>query len=182
MADSNRPCTMCYQSTANTLTSRPGSMKVEQSCVPVWRALAYLIQIKQKGLPHWQAAVAWWESRLQMTGPMGERTELCFFPASEATGLHNVHPTWAGTFVLAALGASFRGKHFFLSDSDCLPVLYLPLICGRRPTLPDFHWVQRSPRKMPHPLLQHQRFQHDCYVRDTVKVHPIKKWDKGQSW
>ena len=50
VANSNQPCTMCYQSTANTLTSRPGSMKVEQSCVPVWRALAYLIQIKQKWL------------------------------------------------------------------------------------------------------------------------------------
>ena len=33
---------------------------------------------RDPGLPHWQAAVAWWESRLQMTGPMGERTELCF--------------------------------------------------------------------------------------------------------
>ena len=33
-----------------TLTSRPGSMKIEKSCVPVWRALAYLIQIKQKCL------------------------------------------------------------------------------------------------------------------------------------
>ena len=77
---------------------------------------------RDPGLPHWQAAVAWWESRLQLTGPMGERTELCFFPASEHTGLHNVHPTWAGTFVLAALGASFPGKHFFLLDSDCLPV------------------------------------------------------------
>jgi len=77
---------------------------------------------RDPGLPHWPAAVAWWESRLQMTGPMKERTELCFFPASEATGLANVHPTWAGTFVLAALGASFPGKHFFLVDSDCLPV------------------------------------------------------------
>jgi len=50
-------------------------------------------QTHNPGLPHWPAAVAWWESRLQMTGPMGERTELCFFPATEATGLHNVHPT-----------------------------------------------------------------------------------------
>ena len=50
VANSNRPCTMCYQSTANTLTSRLESMKVEQSCAPVWRALAYLIQIKQKWL------------------------------------------------------------------------------------------------------------------------------------
>ena len=79
-------------------------------------------EVRDPSLPHWQAAVAWWESRLQMTGPMGERTELCFFPATEHTGLHNVHPTWAGTFVLAALGASFPGKHFFLLDSDCLPV------------------------------------------------------------
>ena len=34
---------------------------------------------RNPGLPHWPDAVAWWESALQMTGPMGERTELCFF-------------------------------------------------------------------------------------------------------
>ena len=68
------------------------------------------LKVRDPSLPHWQAAAAWWESRLQMTGPMGERMELCFFPATEHTGLHNVHPTWAGTFVLAALGASFPGK------------------------------------------------------------------------
>ena len=39
-------------------------------------------------------------------------TELCFFPASEATGLHNVHPTWAGTFVLVLLEPHFRAKTF----------------------------------------------------------------------
>ena len=49
---------------------------------------------RDPGLPH-----------LQMALPPGYCTELCFFPASEVTGLHNVHPTWAGTFVLAALGA-----------------------------------------------------------------------------
>lgn len=73
-------------------------------------------------LPHWPAAAAWWESRLQMMGPNNERTELCFFPATEHTGHQNVHPTWAGTFVLAALGAAFPGIHFLLLDSDCLPV------------------------------------------------------------
>ena len=73
------------------------------------------------GLPHWPAAVAWWKSRLQMTGPMGERSSV-FFPATEATGLANVHPTWTGTFVLAALEASFPRKHFLLVDSNCLPV------------------------------------------------------------
>lgn len=71
-------------------------------------------QTGNPGLPHWPAAIVWWESRLQMTGPMGERAELCFFPATEATGFANVHPTWAGTFVLAALGASFPGKTFLL--------------------------------------------------------------------
>ena len=41
---------------------------------------------------------------------VGERTELCFFPATEATGLAKVHPTWAGTFVLAALELRSRQK------------------------------------------------------------------------
>ena len=36
--------------------------------------------VRDPGLPHWQAAVAWWESRLQMTGPMGERTGTLLFP------------------------------------------------------------------------------------------------------
>ena len=38
------------------------------------------------------------------------------------TGLHRVHPTWAGTFVLAALVAVFPGINFILLDSDCLPI------------------------------------------------------------
>ena len=76
----------------------------------------------QHGLPHWPAAVAWWHSRLQMVGPSNEKTELLSFPATEHTGLHHVHPTWAGTFVLAALVAVFPKTHFILLDSDCLPV------------------------------------------------------------
>ena len=77
---------------------------------------------KQEGLPHWPAAVAWWQSRLQLVGPKQEKTELLFFPACEQSGLHRVHPTWAGTFVLAALVAVFPGINFILLDSDCLPV------------------------------------------------------------
>ena len=76
----------------------------------------------QDGLPHWPAAVAWWRSRLQLVGPKQEKTELFFFPACEQTGQHHVHPTWAGTFVLAALVAVFPGVNFILLDSDCLPV------------------------------------------------------------
>ena len=135
---------------------------------------------RDPGLPHWQAAVAWWESRLQMTGPMGERTELCFFPASEATGLHNVHPTWAGTFVLAALGASFPGKHFFLLDSDCLPVtLFEAFDLWQEAYLTRFPLGAEEARRMPHPLLQHQRFQHDCYVRDTREGTSHQKMGQG---
>ena len=77
---------------------------------------------KQEGLPHWPAAVAWWQSRLQLVGPKQEKTELLFFPANEQSGLHRVHPTWAGTFVLAALVAVFPGINFIPLDSDCLPV------------------------------------------------------------
>ena len=76
----------------------------------------------QDGLPHWPAAVAWWHSRVQLIGPHQEKTELLFFPATEETGLHRVHPTWAGTFALAALVAIFPGINFILLDSDCLPV------------------------------------------------------------
>ena len=40
--------------------------------------------VRDPGLPHWQAAVAWWESRLQMTGPMGERTGKTQYPNGAA--------------------------------------------------------------------------------------------------
>ena len=73
-------------------------------------------------LPHWPAAARWWHSRLKLIGPHKEKTELLFFPVSETTGLHHVHPTWAATFVLAALVAVFPGLNFALLDSDCLPV------------------------------------------------------------
>ena len=45
-----------------------------------------------------------------------------YFPIGQASGLHNVHPTWAGTFVLAALCLVFPGLHIVLLDSDCVPV------------------------------------------------------------
>ena len=45
-----------------------------------------------------------------------------YFPISQASGLYLVHPTWAGTFVLAALCLVFPGLHIVLLDSDCVPV------------------------------------------------------------
>ena len=79
-------------------------------------------QRQDPSFPHWPAAARWWHSRLKLMGPHKEKTELLLFPISESTGLHHVHPTWAGTFVLAALVAVFPGINFVLLDSDCLPV------------------------------------------------------------
>ena len=83
--------------------------------VPFW--LHYWVS-----LPHWPAAARWWHSRLKLIGPHREKTELLLLPNSESTGLHQVHSTWAGTFVLAALVAMFPGINFVLLDSDCLPI------------------------------------------------------------
>ena len=64
-------------------------------------------QRQDSSLSHWPAAARWWHSRLKLIGPHKEKTELLLFPISASTGLHHVHPTWAGTFVLAALVAIF---------------------------------------------------------------------------
>ena len=60
-------------------------------------------------LAHWPAVAAWWSSRLRHVGPGDEQVDL-------------VHPTWAGTFVLAAMVFLFPDTHFVLLDSDCVPV------------------------------------------------------------
>ena len=73
-------------------------------------------------LRHWPAVAAWWKSRLVMLGPTNESCDLVFFPLGTNSGLSNIHPTWAGTFVLAALCLVFPQKHFILLDSDCVPV------------------------------------------------------------
>ena len=48
-------------------------------------------------------------------------------PNSESTGLHQVHPTWAGTFVLAALVAMFPGINFVLLEATACLLPYLKL-------------------------------------------------------
>ena len=70
---------------------------------------------------HWPTVAAWWKSRMLLTGPAQEQCDLAFFPISAASGLKNIHPTWAGTFVLAAL-CLFPKKHLILIDHDCIPV------------------------------------------------------------
>ena len=67
----------------------------------------------------WQPA-----SRACMQGPARELCDVVFFPVSQASGLHLVHHTWAGTFVLAALCLVFPGLNIVLLDSDCVPVFF----------------------------------------------------------
>ena len=116
-------------------------------------------------LPHWPAAARWWHSRLKLIGPHKEKTELLLFPISAATGLHHVHPTWAGTFVLAALVAMFPGINFVLLDSDCLPVtlfevedLWTEAFLARYPA----HSESGIPKT--HPLRAFARFRTDPRV------------------
>ena len=58
---------------------------------------------EQESLVHWPTVEAWWASRLALHGPARELCGLLFVPISQSAGLEHVHPTWAGTFVLAAL-------------------------------------------------------------------------------
>ena len=43
-------------------------------------------------------------------------------PIDQTAGLEHVHPTWAGTFALAAFVFLFPGVHCVLLDSDCVPI------------------------------------------------------------
>ena len=86
-------------------------------------------------------------------------------PISATTGLHHVHPTWAGTFVLAALVAMFLGINFVLLDSDCLPVtlfevedLWTEAFLARFPAHSDGGIPQA------HPLSAFTRFRTDPQV------------------
>ena len=83
-----------------------------------------LTKVEEVGptLAHWPAVAAWWSSRLRHLGPGDEQVDLVFVRAAKETGLHLVHPTWAGTFVLAAMVFLFPNIHFVLLDSDCVPV------------------------------------------------------------
>ena len=70
-----------------------------------------------ESLSHWPTVEAWWKRRLTMYGPAEKLCDLLYIPISQ-----EVHPTWAGTFVLAALSFLFPGLHLILLHSDCVPV------------------------------------------------------------
>ena len=52
---------------------------------------------------------------------------MVFVPIGAATGLHHVHPTWAGTFVLDACVFLMPNKHFALIDRNCIPVIFFEI-------------------------------------------------------
>ena len=80
------------------------------------------VATQETTLAHWPAVAAWWSSRLHYVGPSNEQVDLVFVRAHKGTGLNFVHPTWAGTFVMAALVFLFPNTDFILLDSDCVPV------------------------------------------------------------
>ena len=61
------------------------------------------------------------KARASTIGPLRKRSTAIHVPISEDTGLHRVHFTWAGTFVLESLVFLFPDKHFVLIDTDCVP-------------------------------------------------------------
>ena len=137
-------------------------------------------QRRDSSLPHWPAAARWWHSRLKLIGPHREKTELLLFPNSESTGLHQVHPTWAGSFVLAALVAMFPGINFVLLDSDCLPItlfevedLWTEAYLARFPA----HSNSGIPRA--HPLRAFKRFCNDPNVVDTQQQVSSTRMGQG---
>ena len=62
----------------------------------------------EPSLQHWPAVAAWWSSRACMLGPAQERCDVVYFPISQASGLHQVHTTWAGTLSLRPFAWSSR--------------------------------------------------------------------------
>ena len=84
---------------------------------------------------------------------------------SSPFGLHHVHPTWAGTFVLAALVAMFPGINFVLLDSDCLPVtLFEVEDLWTEAYLARFPAHSESDIPQTHPLRAFARFSKDPQV------------------
>ena len=83
------------------------------------------------GLSHWPMVAAWWKERLRYVGPYGELTTVVFVHISDDTGLHKVHPTWAGTYILDACVFLFPTINFALIDS--VRSLWLKAVSAQTP-------------------------------------------------
>ena len=70
---------------------------------------------------YWPYFAPWIKSRCEVIGPYKEKTTAIYVPICPDTGLHQVHFTWAGAFVLEALCLVHPTVNFALTDSDCVP-------------------------------------------------------------
>ena len=70
---------------------------------------------------YWPYFAPWIKSRCEVVGPYKEKTTAIYVPICPDTGLHQVHFTWAGAFVLEALCLVHPTVNFALTDSDCVP-------------------------------------------------------------
>ena len=75
------------------------------------------MSIGHRLLPGGSSRVPWLGRTVneQMSASAFVKKSGCQMPA-------NVHPTWAGTFVLAGMVALYPNIHFALIDNDCLPL------------------------------------------------------------
>ena len=70
---------------------------------------------------YWPWLAPWIQARCNVIGPYGEKTTAIHFPITAETGLHQVHYTWAGPYILEALCLTNPTVNFALIDSDCVP-------------------------------------------------------------
>ena len=137
------------------------------------------------GLSHWPMVAAWWKERLRYVGPYGELTTVVFVHISADTGLHKVHPTWAGTYILDACVFLFPTINFALIDSDCVPVTLFEIrelwLASTDPTQPaTSSKVAKS--KLSSPIASsHKRARSVDTGRDMQQPGPPSKLSRSHS-
>ena len=137
------------------------------------------------GLSHWPMVAAWWKERLRYVGPYGELTTVVFVHISADTGLHKVHPTWAGMYILDACVVLFPTINFALIDSDCVPVTLFEIrelwLASTDPTRPATS-SKAAKSKLSSPIVSsHKRARSVDTGRDMQQPRPPSKLSRSHS-
>ena len=125
------------------------------------------------------------ERTVTLCRPYGERTTVVFVHISADTGLHKVHPTQAGTYILDACVFLFPTINFALIDSDCVPVtlfeireLWLASTDPTRPATPS----KVAKNKLSSPIASsHKRARSVDTGRDLQQPGPPSKLSRSHS-
>lgn len=137
------------------------------------------------GLSHWPMVAAWWKERLCYVGPYEELTTVVFVHISADTGLHLVHPTWAGTYILDACVFLFPAINFGLIDSDCVPVTLFEvqeLWCASTGSLQPVTLREAAQSKRSNPIVtSHKRARSVDTGRDMQQPGPPSKLSRSLS-